>query len=163
MKKRIAVIGSDGTLPENVSEMAYQIGRDIAKNKCVLICGGRGGVMEQACKGAKEAGGITCGILPSNNHLEANEYVDVAITTGIGYIRNSFVVSSCDAVIALHGSIGTLSEIAMALNLDKPVYAVKGSGGITGKIKKLLEDDIRGATVTEVDAEKAVETALLSD
>ncbi len=160
MKARIAVIGSDAAWPPNVEAMAERIGSDIAKNGCILVCGGRGGVMEAACRGAREAGGTTVGILPSLDGADANEYLDVMVTTGLGYARNSVVVASADAVIAICGSTGTLSEIGMALNYGRPVVAVKGSGGVAEKVKNAFLDDARMAGITEAGWEDAVASAL---
>ena len=125
--KRIAVIGSGEEISKETERVAEQIGSDIAKNNCILICGGKEGIMEAACRGAKSKGGVTIGILPSLEKEEANTYIDVAINTGIGHARNAFVAASGDCVIALEGSIGTLSEIAMALNYRKPIVIVKGT------------------------------------
>jgi len=136
--RQIAVVGSDSKLTDEVREIAKGIGRDIAREKCVLICGGRGGVMEAACRGAKNAGGITVGILPGLDRAGANSYIDVIITTGMGYARNSLVVSCADAVIAIAGRSGTLSEIALALNYGKPVIVVEGTGGISDSVDKVV-------------------------
>jgi hypothetical protein len=94
----------------------------IAGNGSVLVCGGLGGVMEAACRGAQEAGGTTVGILPGTE--EGNPYLDIIIRTGLGHARNVLVVLSADAVIALGGSYGTLSEIAIGLKLGRPVYGI---------------------------------------
>ncbi|MFH1055863.1 MAG: TIGR00725 family protein [Candidatus Altiarchaeota archaeon] len=160
MKKRIAVIGLDDKLSKEVESMAERVGEDIAKADCILLCGGRGGVMEAACRGAKNAGGLTVGILPSLDVSEANKHVDVAVTTGLGYARNSIVVSSADAVIAVNGSTGTLSEIGMALNFGKPVVVVEGSGGVADKVKEAFPDDERVKRVVKVKAEESVKAAL---
>ncbi len=152
--KQIAVVGSDSKLTDEVRRTAEGIGRDIAKEGCVLICGGRGGVMEAACKGAKSAGGITVGILPGLDRADANSYIDVAITTGMGYARNSLVVSCADAVIAIAGRSGTLSEIALSLNYGKPVIVVEGTGGISDSVDKVIEGILR------VGPGEAVKTAL---
>ena len=159
MRRQIAVVGSDGEISGKARSAAERIGRDIALNDCILICGGRGGVMEAACKGAKDAGGLTVGILPSLEKTEANKYVDVAITTSLGYARNALVVSAADAVIAVSGSIGTLSEIALALNYEKPVVIVDDSGGISPQMEKLDDRKIRESVVKSNYAE-AVSTAL---
>lgn len=138
-KARMGVIGTDGEIPENVQRTAENIGFEIAKNNCILVCGGMGGVMELACKGAKKAGGITVGILPSLEKSDGNQYIDIPVTTGVGYARNAFVVSSSDVVIALGGRAGTMSEIGLALSYNKPVILVKGTGGISDRIKEELE------------------------
>ena len=116
--------------------------------------------MEASCKGAKEAGGFTIGILPSLDGKDANDYLDVIIPTGFGYARNSLVVSSADIVIAINGSSGTLSEIAMALNYNRPVIAVTDSGGIAGKIQDISKSDPKLDMIKFSEHEKAVETAL---
>ncbi|HDO19280.1 MAG TPA: TIGR00725 family protein, partial [Thermoplasmatales archaeon] len=110
----IAVCGSDyddNDLDDTVISMAEEVGKEIAKHGAILICGGRGGVMEAACRGAKENSGITVGILPFSKE-EANPYVDIAIETGLGNVRNFLVVKSADAIIAICGRWGTLNEIS---------------------------------------------------
>ncbi len=119
----IAVIGGF-KCSKKFYKCAYELGKLIAQNGWILICGGRTGVMEAACKGAKEKDGLTVGILPSVNGKDANAYVDVKIPTGIGYARNIFVVRAADIVIALDGKYGTLSEIAFAFNENKPVIGI---------------------------------------
>jgi uncharacterized protein (TIGR00725 family) len=105
--------------------MAEEVGRRIAQSGAQLICGGLGGVMEAACKGATEAGGLTIGILPGEDSRSANPYVGVAIATGLGIARNVIIVRASDVLIAISGSYGTLNEIAAALNLGKPVVALQ--------------------------------------
>jgi len=160
MKKRIAVIGHDGEVPPDVEAMAEQIGQEIARHDCILICGGRSGIMEAACRGARKAGGRTVGILPTLDGHDANRFVDIGITTGMGYARNSLVVSSADAVIAIHGSTGTLSEIGMALNYDRPVVVVEGSGGVADSIKEAFPEDPMIRKIVKAKADRAVEKAL---
>jgi len=160
MRARIAVIGLDGPLSLEVAKMAETVGVGIARAGCILICGGRGGIMEAAARGAKDAGGTTVGILPSFDKAEANPYIDIAITTGMGYTRNSLVVGSADAVIALAGSTGTLSEMAMALNFKKPVIAVKGSGGTADAIGEAFPGNELIASIIKAEADEAVDAAL---
>ncbi|MBD3245663.1 MAG: TIGR00725 family protein [Candidatus Omnitrophica bacterium] len=119
----VAVIGGY-RCTKKVYRTAEECGRLIAREGWVLICGGGAGVMEGACKGAKEAGGMTVGILPGSSPEEGNRYLSVAIPTGVGCARNVFVVRSAHALIAVDGRYGTLSEIAFALNEQKPVYGV---------------------------------------
>jgi uncharacterized protein (TIGR00725 family) len=114
---RIAVIG--GSRPGNpvvadrqAVETAFEVGRLIARAGAVVVCGGLGGVMEAACRGAKEEGGLTIGLLPGSSPADANPWVDVPVATGLGYTRNALVVMNADAVIAVDGEYGTLSEIA---------------------------------------------------
>jgi uncharacterized protein (TIGR00725 family) len=116
---QVAVIGA-GECDEEVRKIAHQVGLGIAKLGHTLICGGLGGVMEAACCGAKEAGGVTVGIVPGNRN-DANSCVDIEIASGMGHARNAIIVRSADAVIALPGSYGTLSEIALALKMERKV------------------------------------------
>lgn len=118
---QIAVIGH-AQATEEEREGAHAAGRLIAGTGAVLVCGGLGGVMEAACRGAKEAGGTTVGILPGTEG--GNPYLDITISTGLGHARNVLVVLSADAVIAVGGSHGTLSEIAIALKTGRPVYGI---------------------------------------
>ena len=119
----ISVVGGEHCSKE-IYEMAVEVGKRIAKMGAILITGGRGGVMEAVCKGAKEKNGIAIGILPSIDRKEANKYLDCAIVTGLGYARNALVVLNGDVVIAIDGQYGTLSEIALALEYGKPVYGL---------------------------------------
>jgi len=128
--KQIAVVGGSGRISPEVERMAEEVGRGIARRGAVLISGGKGGVMEASCRGAKEAGGLTIGILPEERG-EANRYVDVAVVTGMGYARNVINVYSADAIISIGGEAGTLSEIALALKAGKRVVALKPSGGVS--------------------------------
>jgi Predicted Rossmann fold nucleotide-binding protein len=124
MRRCVAVIGSSQANEEEY-EVAYQVGRHLAKKGVVVVCGGRGGVMEAVCKGAKEEGGITVGILTTYTGEEANPYVDIKINTGMGWNRNPIVVASGEFVVAIGGHWGTLSEIAYALILGKKVIGYK--------------------------------------
>jgi uncharacterized protein (TIGR00725 family) len=139
---RIAVCGA-GHCDERVAELARQTGRLLAQAGAVLLCGGLGGVMEAACQGAKEAGGFTVGILPGPDAGAANRYVDLPITTGMGQARNLVLVLSADAVIAIAGEAGTLSEIAMALKASRPVVGlgtwrlVRGDGGVEERLRQV--------------------------
>lgn len=124
---QISVIGNSEEM-ENM-ETARQTGYEIGKKGHVLVCGGRTGVMEAACKGAKEAGGLTIGISTTADGSELNDHVDVKIRTGLGYARNAIVAYSADAVIAIGGSHGTLNEMCFASFTGKPIICIKGSGG----------------------------------
>jgi uncharacterized protein (TIGR00725 family) len=155
MEPRIGVIGCNGEIPEKIRSISERIGGDIAKNNSLLICGGLGGVMEAACRGAKRAGGVTVGIVPSLNPEEANPYVDIPITTGFGKARNALVVSCSDVIIAIDGRAGTLSEMGLALSYGKPVVIVKDTGGMVNSIGKEL-----GQRVYSADVENAVKVAL---
>jgi len=122
-KKFIAVIGGGQCSPQE-AKLAEKVGRELARQGAILICGGLGGVMEAACKGAHLEGGITIGILPGENRQAANPYVQIPIVTGMGYARNLAVVKSAQAVIAIGGSYGTLSEISHALQSGIPVIGL---------------------------------------
>jgi uncharacterized protein (TIGR00725 family) len=104
--------------------VAESVGRELASRGAVLVCGGLGGVMEAACTGAKGGGGTTIGILPGTDRAAANPFVDFAIPTGLGEARNALVVRAADALIAIGGGYGTLSEIAFALKAGKPVVGL---------------------------------------
>jgi uncharacterized protein (TIGR00725 family) len=103
---------------------AEQVGRELGSRGVVLICGGLGGVMEAACRGAKDAGGVTVGMLPGLDRSDANPYVDVVIATGLGEARNALVVNAAEALIAVGGGYGTLSEIGLALRAGKRVVGL---------------------------------------
>ncbi|MCS7243004.1 MAG: TIGR00725 family protein [Candidatus Caldatribacterium sp.] len=119
----IGVLGQHAP-EEPILSFAYEIGRAIAKRGGILLCGGLGGVMEAACRGAKEAGGVTIGILPGYSPNDANPFVDFAIATGLGEARNFVLVTASSALIACGGQAGTLSEIALALRLGKVLAGV---------------------------------------
>ncbi|MBD0281155.1 MAG: TIGR00725 family protein [Thermoleophilaceae bacterium] len=103
---------------------AESVGRALAARGAVVVCGGLGGTMEAACRGAKDAGGTTVGVLPGSDRAHANPFVDVAVATGLGEARNALVVRAADALVAIGGGYGTLSEIALALRTGKPVVGL---------------------------------------
>jgi uncharacterized protein (TIGR00725 family) len=119
----IAVCGAGAADPETLA-VAEEVGYQLARAGAVLVCGGLGGVMESACAGAKRGGGLTVGILPGAKTAAANQFVDVPIATGMQDGRNAIITHTADAVIALRGSYGTLSEVALALKMGKPVSTV---------------------------------------
>jgi uncharacterized protein (TIGR00725 family) len=119
----IAVVGPAEASPAELTA-ASVVGRDVASAGAILVCGGLGGVMEAACRGAAEAGGLTVGLLPGSERRAANRWVRVAIPTGMGELRNGLVVRAADAVVAVGGSWGTLSEIALAVRTGTPVVGV---------------------------------------
>ena len=120
----IAVIGESAARP-HIAELAEEVGRELARRKIDLVCGGMGGVMEAACRGAKSAGGRTIAILAGSDPLQSNDYIDIPILTGLGYARNVIVVKTGMAVIAVGGAYGTLSEIGHALAEDIPVIGLQ--------------------------------------
>jgi uncharacterized protein (TIGR00725 family) len=119
----VAVAGA-GRASEDEAHVAEAVGRALAEAGAVVVCGGLGGVMEAACRGAKGAGGTTVGILPGSSRADANDHVDVALATGLGEARNALVVRAVDALVAVGGEYGTLSEVALALKAGKPVVGV---------------------------------------
>ena len=119
----VAVSGG-GEADDEACRLAERVGLELARRGAVVVTGGLGGAMAAACRGAKDGGGITIGILPSDDRDDANRWVDVAVPTGLGESRNALVVRAADAVVAVAGEFGTLSEIALALRLGKPVIGL---------------------------------------
>jgi len=149
-KPYIGIIGS-GSSAQAESRFAYEIGSGIGRSGSILICGGLGGVMNSAAKGAKDAGGTTIGILPGSDRHDANPYIDYPIASGFGEARNLIIIRSSDAVIALPGEWGTLSEYAFALKLDKPIVAtdewnLKGSAPIRTQPEEAVQLALQMAT-----------------
>jgi uncharacterized protein (TIGR00725 family) len=127
----IAVIGGSEISTE-VAELARRVGREVASRGAVLLCGGLGGVMAAAAQGAQAAGGVSLGILPGGDRRDANPYLTYAIATNLGHARNMLIAHSADAVIAVDGSYGTVSEAAIALKLGKPVIALRVAWDLPG-------------------------------
>ncbi len=148
----VAVIGS-GQCPPELYALARQVGNLIAQNGAILVCGGLGGVMEAACRGAKEAGGQTIGILPHSQRV-GNPYLDIALPTGLGEARNFLVVKVADSLIAVGGGYGTLSEIGLALKMGKKVVALS-----SWELSQKEQLDDRGLIKVE-EPQEAVELAL---
>jgi uncharacterized protein (TIGR00725 family) len=128
----VAVVGP-GECDAATAALAEEVGRELAARGAIVVCGGTGGAMEAACRGAKAAGGTTVGLLPGTDRGSANAFVDVAIPTGLGEARNVLVVRAADVVLAVRGEFGTLSEIAFALRIGTPVVGLDtwelGKGG----------------------------------
>ncbi len=131
IRKQIGVIGA-GACSEEMEFLAETVGREIARKGAVLLCGGLGGVMEAASRGAKEEGGTTLGVLPGIRREDANPWIDVAILSGMGHARNALIAQSSDALIAVGGEYGTLSEIALGLKMGKPVVVLESKWKIEG-------------------------------
>ena len=142
----IAVCGAGSGAPELMS-LAEEVGRALASAGAVLVCGGLGGVMEAAARGARSAGGLTLGILPGPDPEDANPWIQLAVATDMGHARNAIIVRTADALIAVGGEYGTLSEIALALKMRKPVVALKSW-------------DISSEIIQAPDAQTAVKLAL---
>jgi uncharacterized protein (TIGR00725 family) len=120
----VAVIGSGRADDDALLAAAEAVGRALAAGGAVVVCGGLGGVMEAACRGARSAGGTTVGLLPGIDRADANPWLSVAIPTGLGELRNGLVVRAADAVVAIGGEFGTLSEIGFALKIGRPVVGL---------------------------------------
>ncbi|HEY1733367.1 MAG TPA: TIGR00725 family protein [Acidimicrobiales bacterium] len=127
-RRFVAVVGS-GSADAGLEVVAEEVGRRLAEAGAVVVCGGLGGVMAAACRGASAAGGMTVGLLPGNDRRAANRWVTVPLATGLGELRNGLVVRSADVVVAVGGAYGTLSEVALALQAGKPVVGV-GTWGL---------------------------------
>ncbi len=154
--KQVAVIGSAHCEPSSeAAQLGEEVGRLLAGAGVTLVCGGLTGVMEAACRGASEAGGVAIGIVPGNSVAEANPYCTHVVATGIGHARNLAVVSSGEAVIAIGGEWGTLSEIGFARAIGRPVIALR-SWALSGRERM---EDAPGVVGAE-SAREAVELAL---
>ncbi|QLK24614.1 TIGR00725 family protein [Natrinema zhouii] len=149
---RVSVIGG-GTITDEQATRAEAVGRELAARGHTVVCGGRGGTMEAVCRGAKHEGGTTIGILPGERPEAANDSVDIPIATGMGHARNALVPLNGDAVIALTGGVGTLSEIGFASIYDRPVV------GLETHDVSLLGIDLETVETPEA-AVDAVESAL---
>ena len=144
----IGVIGGETSSPAE-GETAFAVGRELAARGHTLVCGGRGGVMREACRGARSEDGVTVGILPGDDRTDMNEFVTVPIVTGIGFARNTMIPRTADALVAVGGRYGTLSEIAFALIAGKPVVTM-GSWDLTlpdGATAPLVSCDDAGAAI----------------
>jgi uncharacterized protein (TIGR00725 family) len=161
-KFQIGVIGyNDDRCTELAKEIAYGVGKEIALSGSVLICGGLGGVMEAACRGAKEANGTTVGIIPQDNFTFANPYCDIVICSGIGFARDFIVATSSDAIIAIGGGIGTLIEMSVGYMIKKKVVAISPSGGVSDLYAgKYLDERKRVLIESATDAKSAVRAIL---
>ena len=151
----VAVIGA-GRCSKEMAQAAEAVGRELARRGVTLVCGGLGGVMEAACRGAKSEGGLTIGILPGFSRREANPYVDIPVVTGLGEARNVIVVRTSQAVIAVDGEYGTLSEIAYALKLGIPVVGL--NTWQLAREGRLVSAIVEAATPAEA-VDKALELA----
>lgn len=146
VRKQIGVTGA-GNCSNETRALAEKVGKEIAKKGAVLLCGGMGGVMEAAARGAKLEKGMTVGILPGTCREDANPWIDIAILSGMGHARNALIAQSSDALIAVSGEYGTLSEIALGMKMGKPVLVLDCKWDIEGTYR------VRSA-------EEAVELAL---
>jgi uncharacterized protein (TIGR00725 family) len=157
-KLQIAVIGYNNECSEVARNMAYEVGKSIATSGAVLVCGGLGGVMEAACRGAKDAGGTTVGVIPQEEFSHANQFCDIVVCTGIGFARDFIVASSADAIIAVGGGVGTLIEMGVGYMTRKTVVTIAGTGGVAEMYGgKYLDERNRVKILVAPDAKTAVD------
>ena len=162
----IAVCGQSRSVDPAVLELSRQLGAELARQGLTLVCGGMGGVMDAACRGAAEArrggaGGLVVGIIPGAAAADANAWCDVVIPTGMGYARNFLVAMSGDAVILVGGGAGTLSEAALAWQFGKPIVALAASGGWAARLAGHAVDERRGDVIASAaDPAEAVRLAV---
>lgn len=161
-KFQIGVIGyNDDRCTQRAKRIAYEVGKEIALSGSVLVCGGLGGVMEAACKGAKQMNGVTVGIIPQDNFGFANQYCDIVICSGIGFARDFIVSTSCDGIISVGGGIGTLIEMSVAYMIKKKVVSISASGGVSDVYAgKYLDERNRVLIYSAPDAKSAVQILL---
>jgi uncharacterized protein (TIGR00725 family) len=159
---QVLVIGSDGDhCPQSTYDAAKEVGAQIAARNAITVTGGLGGVMEAACRGAKEKGGMVVGIIPNEDMSYANPYCDIIIPTGIGFARNFITAYSADVAIVVGGGAGTYIEACVAYQKGKPIVALTGTGGTADKIADTFLDDRKTVKVISASSPKdAVEQAL---
>jgi len=132
--------GANDSVPKQTLAASEEIGRLVARAGGIVVTGGLGGVMTAVSKGAKEAGGMTIGFLPSMDRKTANPYIDIVFPTGLGKARNLLTARSCDALIMIGGGCGTLNELTIAYAEGRPVVVLRGSGGWSSRIEPVLYD-----------------------
>ena len=161
-RPHVSVVGyNEDSCTEAAREAAYRVGTAVAREGGVVVCGGLGGVMEAACRGARDAGGLSVGIVPSTESTQANGYCDVVVATGVGKSRNFMVAYTGDALVVVGGGAGTLIEMAVAYQESKPIVAVRGTGGVADQWAGRHLDDRRTVKVLEgATPEEAVRAAL---
>ncbi|MGI0083129.1 MAG: TIGR00725 family protein [Nitrosopumilaceae archaeon] len=154
-KRQILVVGNNenGSTPE-LEKVAYETGAEVAKSGSVLITGGLGGVMRAACHGAKDADGLTVGIIPQNDPSFANEYCDIVIPSGIGLARDFLNALSADGIIVIGGASGTLSEMCAAYMHKKPIVVIKNTGGMADKFADQYLDHRQNIKIVGVNSPK---------
>ena len=163
-KFQIGVIGyNDDRCTEVAKEIAYEVGKEVALSGSVLVCGGLGGVMEAACRGAKEVNGVTVGIIPQDNFSFANQFCDIVICSGIGYARDFIVATSSDGIIAVGGGIGTLIEMSVGYMIKKKIVAISSSGGVSDVYAGKYLDERKRVLIEAAPDAKAAVQAILDD
>ncbi|HVP57236.1 MAG TPA: TIGR00725 family protein [bacterium] len=140
MRKMVGIIGASEAGDET-RRLAEKVGRLVGQAGAIVVCGGLGGVMEAAARGAKSEGGLTVGILPGNDRQDANAYIDVVIATGVGYARNAIIARTCDCLIAVGGQYGTLSEIGLGLAFGKRVVGLSSWALERGIVRAASPED----------------------
>lgn len=160
-KIQILIIGHNGSITPEVAKIAYETGAEIAKSGAVLITGGMEGVMKEACHGAKDAGGLTVGIIPQSDPSFANEYCDIVIPSGMGLARDFLNALSGDGVIIIGGGSGTLSETCAAYMHKRPIVAIKNSGGIAEKYADQYLDHRKSMLIIGVSSPKEAVQVIL--
>ncbi len=163
-KFQIGVIGyNDDRCTEVAKEIAYEVGKEIALSGSVLVCGGLGGVMDAACRGAKEVNGVTVGIIPQDNFSFANQFCDIVICSGIGFARDFIVATSSDGIIAVGGGIGTLIEMSVGYMIKKKIVAISSSGGVSDVYAGKYLDERKRVLIEAAPDAKAAVQAILDD
>ncbi|MBD3229341.1 MAG: TIGR00725 family protein [Candidatus Lokiarchaeota archaeon] len=156
---QIGVIGSGSRISEKIDKIAYEIGSEIASRGAILICGGKGGVMEAACRGCQANNGISVGILPSIKRKEANPYVTIKIPTNLGEDRNYIVVQSSEVLICVEGAIGTRIEAKYTLKINKILITIPKSGGVSKEFGLKYQNDDNYKVFTAKTGKHAVSLA----
>ena len=146
MNHQVAVIGQGFLDDKSIYDLAVEIGKELAKNNLILICGGKGGAMEAACKGVHEQNGISVGILPSLNPSEANQYVKIRIPTNLGEDRNFLIIQSAEIVICIAGQEGTRMEANYTMKMGKPLITLPKTGGVSKEFSEKYKDKIHIAS-----------------
>ncbi len=161
-KIQILIVGhNENGFTPIAAKLAYETGMEVAKSGAVLITGGLEGVMKAACHGAKDAGGLTVGIIPQNDSSFANEYCDIVIPSGMGLARDFLNALSADGVIMIGGGSGTLSETCAAYMYKKPIVALKNSGGVAEKYADQYLDHRKNVLIMGVSSPKEAVRVIL--
>ena len=161
-RRQILIIGHNdkGCTPEH-EKIAYETGLQVAKSGSVLISGGLGGIMQASCKGAHDAGGLTIGIIPQDQHSFANEFCDVVIPSGVGLARDFLNALSADGIIIIGGGSGTLSEVCAAYMHKRPMVAIRKSGGVAQKYADSYLDHRKNIKILGADSPKEAVNLIL--
>lgn len=159
--KGIIGVCGGSIINNDVYEIVEQLGTEIAHQNYLVVCGGLGGTMEAVCKGAKAGGGTTIGIIPGSTKEFANKYVDIIIPSGLGEGRNLLVVQTADGIITVSGGAGTLSEMAFAWRLKKPIVALSSTGGWSAKLATKQIDATRDDFILDAHTPKEAVTKLI--